>query len=172
MFLQDEKNIDLKTLPWRDSSSNAITPPASESGSSIAGDDYISTQLVKVAFTTSTTIYQQTSNNGHKKLNRSQSEPRARYNKHNSGGSASLRWVMDEFFWRKSWQQCFFFIKLKFGNVGNAGDNIMYLQNTKLICKRKKCFSFLLNDCVAIWICDGINFFFQSFVNRMHIFTW
>ncbi|XP_065215350.1 mRNA decay activator protein ZFP36L1 isoform X2 [Planococcus citri] len=98
IHLPDDRS-DLKTLPWRDMSS--MTPPASDAGSiigsncSIAGDgDDVAisqTQFVKVAFTA---IYQNNNShhNGHKKLNRSQSEPRARYNKHNSGGSASLRY--------------------------------------------------------------------------------
>lgn len=75
-----------------------FTPPASDAGSilgsnsSIAGDDaHTQTQFVKFAF--SQTIFSNTSHhNGHKKLNRSQSEPRGRYNKHISGNSASVRY--------------------------------------------------------------------------------
>ncbi|KAK7605200.1 hypothetical protein V9T40_007058 [Parthenolecanium corni] len=96
----DRCSVDLKSVGWRDDS-NSPSPSASDSGSmlsssnsSIIGDDMssprniISASLVTTIILNSNTYAQ----NGHKKLNRSQSEPRGRSKHSNSGGLSSSRY--------------------------------------------------------------------------------
>lgn len=98
--LPDDKcTSDLKTMSWR-RDSHSPTPTASDSGSilsssnsSIGSEDIpnspAQTRYVSTSVITAFILAQ--GHNNHKKLNRSQSEPRARYNR-NMGGIASSRY--------------------------------------------------------------------------------
>ena len=88
---QDERNTDQKSIFWPNGShseSGSILDSSGSSNSSVISEDINTQHHPQMQYASYTAfILNQQVFNGHKKLNRSQSEPRGRYNRH-IGGTA------------------------------------------------------------------------------------